>query len=105
MLELKGELVLLSFLLFLMKFSWRSEKRISWISQTDPEGLKPDDLCRQDTENVDMDMMDIDMVGMHMVDMENLTDLSRTFDLSSRSFLRNVPREPYQPYFGRNLGS
>ena len=81
MLELKGELVFLSFLLFLMKFSWRSEKRISWISQTDPEGLKPDDLCRQDTENVDMDMMDIDMVGMHMVDMENLTDLSRTFGL------------------------
>ena len=60
---------------------------------------------RIDTENVDIDMMDIDMVGMHMVDMENLTDLSRTFDLSSRSFLRNVPREPYQPYFGRNLGS
>ena len=86
MLELKGEFAFFSFLLFLMKFSWRSEKRISWISQTDPEGLKPDDLCRQDTENVDMDMMDIDMmdidmVGMHMVDMENLTDLSRTFGL------------------------
>ena len=36
---------------------------------------------RIDTENVDIDMMDIDMVGMHMVDMENLTDLSRTFGL------------------------
>ena len=92
-LELKGEFAFfLIFIIFDEIFlAIRKKEFRGFPKRTQKDSSQMTFVGRIDTENVDIDMMDIDMVGMHMVDMENLTDLSRTFDLSSRSFLRYVP--------------